>query len=36
MGKTKLTIRVPRHLLEGAKRYARENNTTLIVPRPSS
>jgi hypothetical protein len=27
--KTKLTIRVPRNLLEGAKRYARENNTTL-------
>jgi len=27
--KTKLTIRVPRHLLEEAKRYARENNTTL-------
>ncbi len=26
---TKLTVRVPRHLLENAKRYARENNTTL-------
>ncbi len=26
---TKLTIRVPEELLEGAKRYARENNTTL-------
>ncbi len=26
---TKLTIRVPEDLLEGAKRYARENNTTL-------
>lgn len=25
----KLTVRVPRHLLENAKRYARENNTTL-------
>ena len=29
MEKTKLTIRVPRDLLEGAKRYASENNTTL-------
>lgn len=26
---TNLTVRVPRHLLENAKRYARENNTTL-------
>ncbi len=26
---TKLTVRVPRHLLEKAKRYARENHTTL-------
>ena len=26
---TKLTVRVPRHLLENAKRYARENNTIL-------
>jgi hypothetical protein len=26
---TKLTVRVPRRLLENAKRYARENNTTL-------
>jgi len=26
---TKLTVRVPHHLLENAKRYARENNTTL-------
>lgn len=29
MEKTKVTIRVPRDLLEGAKRYAKENNTTL-------
>ncbi len=29
MEKTKLTIRVPRDVLEGAKRYARENRTTL-------
>ena len=29
MEKTKLTIRVPRDLLEGAKQYAHENNTTL-------
>lgn len=29
MEKTKLTVRVPRDLLEGAKRYAREHNTTL-------
>jgi hypothetical protein len=26
---TKLTVRVPRRILENAKRYARENNTTL-------
>ncbi len=26
---TKLTVRVPRHLLENAKRFARENHTTL-------
>ena len=29
MEKTKLTIRLPSDLLEGAKRYAREHNTTL-------
>ena len=29
MEKTKLTVRVPRDLLEGAKRYASENDTTL-------
>ncbi len=29
MEKTKLTIRVPRDLIEGAKRYARQNDTTL-------
>lgn len=29
MEETKLTIRVRRDLLEGAKRYARENGTTL-------
>lgn len=29
MEKTKLTIRIPRELLEEAKRYAEENNTTL-------
>jgi hypothetical protein len=29
MDKTKLTIRVPEDLLEGAKRYAHEHNTTL-------
>ena len=29
MEKTKLTIRVRRDWLEGAKRYARDNNTTL-------
>jgi hypothetical protein len=27
--KTKLTVRVPRDLLEGAKRYANEHDTTL-------
>ncbi|MBE0411518.1 MAG: hypothetical protein IBX69_17475, partial [Anaerolineales bacterium] len=26
---TKLTVRVSRRILENAKRYARENNTTL-------
>lgn len=26
---TKLTVRVPRRLLENAKRFTRENNTTL-------
>jgi hypothetical protein len=29
MERTKLTIRVPRDLLEGAKRYASEHNTTM-------
>lgn len=29
MDKTKLTVRVPRDLLEGAKRFANEHNTTL-------
>jgi hypothetical protein len=29
MEKTKLTVRVPRDLLEGAKRYANEHGTTL-------
>jgi hypothetical protein len=29
MEKTKLTIRVPRDLVEGAKRYASQNDTTL-------
>lgn len=29
MESTKLTIRVPRDLLENVKRYAAENNTTL-------
>ncbi len=29
MEETKLTIRLPRKLLENAKRYAREQNTTL-------
>jgi antitoxin component of RelBE/YafQ-DinJ toxin-antitoxin module len=29
MQKAKLTVRVPRDLLENAKRYAAQNNTTL-------
>lgn len=29
MEKTKLTVRVPRDLLEKAKRYAQQNDTTL-------
>lgn len=29
MQETKLTVRVPRELLENVKRYAAENNTTL-------
>ena len=29
MEKTKLTVRVPRDLLEGAKQYANEHDTTL-------
>ena len=29
MEKTKLTVRVPRDVLAGAKHYARENRTTL-------
>jgi len=29
MERTKLTIRLPRDLLEGAKQYANEHNTTL-------
>jgi len=29
MNETKLTVRVPRELLENIKRYAAENNTTL-------
>jgi hypothetical protein len=29
MEETKLTVRVPRELLENVKRYAAENNTTL-------
>ena len=29
MEKTKLTVRLPRDLLEGAKRYAKEHDTTL-------
>jgi hypothetical protein len=29
MNQTKLTVRVPRDLLENVKRYAAENNTTL-------
>ena len=29
MDETKMTVRVPRELLENAKRYARQNDTTL-------
>jgi len=29
MERTKLTVRVPSEVLEGAKRYARDNRTTL-------
>ena len=29
MDQTKLTVRVPRDLLENVKRYAAQNNTTL-------
>jgi hypothetical protein len=29
MDRTKMTVRVPRDLLEGAKRYASEHDTTL-------
>ena len=29
MKQTKLTVRVPRDLLENVKRYAKENNTTI-------
>jgi hypothetical protein len=29
MERAKLTVRLPRDLLEGAKRYAQEHNTTL-------
>jgi hypothetical protein len=29
MKKTKLTVRVPRDLIENVKRYAAENNTTI-------
>jgi hypothetical protein len=29
MERTKLTVRLPKHLLEEAKRYAREHDTTL-------
>jgi len=29
MERTKLTVRIPRDLLNGAKRYAEEHNTTL-------
>jgi len=29
MGETKLTVRVPRDLLDNVKRYAAQNNTTL-------
>lgn len=31
MQNTKLTIRVPRDLLEKAKRYAQQNNTTMTA-----
>ncbi len=31
MQNTKLTVRVPRDLLENVKRYARQNNTTLTA-----
>ena len=31
MEETKLTVRVPRDLLEDVKRYAAENNTTLTA-----
>jgi hypothetical protein len=31
MQKTKLTVRVPRDLLENVKRYAQQNNTTLTA-----
>jgi hypothetical protein len=31
MQNTKLTVRVPRDLLDNVKRYARENNTTLTA-----
>jgi hypothetical protein len=45
MQETKLTIRLPRKLLENAKRYARQQNTTLTqlineylyrIPAPTS
>ena len=31
MQNTKLTVRIPRDLLENVKRYARENNTTMTA-----
>lgn len=31
MQNTKLTVRVPKDLLENAKRYAQQNNTTLTA-----
>jgi hypothetical protein len=31
MQNTKLTVRVPRDLLDNIKRYARENNTTMTA-----
>lgn len=31
MQNTKLTVRVPRDLLENVKRYAQENNTTMTA-----